>query len=218
MPPEPRFWFEPSADRVVLFFVALFALFVAIRLLKSLYQKSILRHQERKLRDRLEKVGLADRPEEALVRELVERYGVRPPDIILASLQQFDQVASEEIQRIERERMDLTERLDRIEFLYSIRMTAFAKDPSVGGLDALLGPTDAPIQAGSTPSSLPPEQEFSPIQAEEPEASEENSERSFAIEEEDTTLSEAEMTDLKTLLAFKDEEEEEQSPENAPHP
>lgn len=214
MPSEPRFWFEPSADRVVLFFVALFALFVTVKLLKSLYQKSIRRHQERKLRDRLEKVGLVDRPEEALVRELVERYKVRPPDLLLASLQQFDSVASEEIQRIEHERMDLTERLDRIEFLYSIRMTAYAKDPSVGGLDALLGPPEPPIR-GEGAAELPDAPELSPIQAGETHKEEETAEEEFILEEEDTTLSEAELTDLKTLLAFKEEDEEEASTENS---
>lgn len=214
MPTETRFWFEPSADRVVLFFVALIALFVAVKLLKSLYQKSIRRHQERKLRDRLEKVGLVDRPEEALVRELVDRYKVRPPDLLLASLQQFDSVASEEIQRIEHERMDLTERLDRIEFLYSIRMTAFAKDPSVGGLDALLAPPEPPIRAEGA-ASLPDAPELPPIQAGETHEEEESAEEEFTLEEEDTTLSEAEMTDLKTLLAFKEEDEEEASTENS---
>ena len=205
---EIRFWFQPTTDRVVLFFVTLFGIFILIRFIKVLYLKSIQRRHEKNLREKIERCQLAGRPEEDLVRELAERYKVRPPDQILSSLQQFDAVASDEIVRIEREPMDLADRLDRIEYLYSIRMNAFSKEPSVGGLERILGPGYKGIQVGEPETETLVREESSPETSTPSENSSESDlpEEPPQEEERETSLSDDEMTSLKALLATEDEE------------
>ena len=196
---EITFWFQPTTDRVVLFFVTLFGIFILVRVARGLYRRSIENRQARSFQDRLIRSQLVDRPEEGVVRELVERYKVRPPELLLNSLQQFDNVASEEITRIERENMSLADRMDRIEFLYSIRMNAFSKEPSVGGLDIILGSDNPGISGLSGVSSVAlagkdPTETLPPIEI-----------RNQAQEEpapDESAFTDEEITNLRTLLSL----------------
>ncbi|MCA9410629.1 MAG: hypothetical protein H6751_05655 [Candidatus Omnitrophica bacterium] len=210
---DVRFWFQPTTDRVVLFFVTLFGIFLLIRGLKVAYRRSLQKRDEKGLREKLERCNLTERPEEALVRELVERYRVRPPSQLLSSLQQFDSIASEEIARIERERMDLADRLDRIEFMYSIRMNAFSNEPSVGGLETILGPR-SPV--GQT-ATIEPDTETLVREpaSDQPEDGEPDLDQLESRDSNDDEMpfTDEEITNLKTLLSIEDEDESE--PETA---
>jgi len=158
---------------------------------------------------------LTDRPEESLVRELAERYNVRPPDQLLGSLQQFDAVATEEIQRIERENMDLGARLDRIEFLYSIRINAFGSEPSVGGLETILGPGYTGIHGPPEPETetLVRDASFAGEETREQVASPGDVDRAPSVREQieggEYAFTEEEMDSLKTLLGTSEDSEEE---------
>jgi len=139
-----RFWFSPSTETFYWFAGAAAGLCGFIVCVRVLHSRLLGQRQQKELAKRLAKADLLGRPEEAVVREIVEKYHITPPSSLLTQLQVFDQAAGEEIERVEKAKMPLPERIDRIEYLYSIRLQAFAHEPSVGGIDVLLGEREKP--------------------------------------------------------------------------
>jgi hypothetical protein len=140
-----RFWFSPSTETTAWFGVAGVALVLFLFVVRFLYIRNTKRKHEQELIQKLRNIDLFDRPEELVIREIVKRYGIVPPVKILSQLQFYDQIASDEITRIEKASMPLSDRIDRIEYLYSIRLHAFSREPAVGGLDELLGNAEEPV-------------------------------------------------------------------------
>lgn len=139
------FWVEPSSGRSIAFilaFVFLGGIFIIVQLA---YRHRVRVRWEHDFAKRLRECEILGKPEESVLRDLVERYKITPPVQVLASLIQYDEVASQEIHRVESAAMPLADRIDRIEYLYSIRIQAFAHDPAVGGADVLL-PKEIPVE------------------------------------------------------------------------
>jgi len=161
MPPEVSFWFSPSKATVIWSVVGVIVLVALVFVVRALYKRLVHRRYERELTDKLEAIDLLERPEEEVIRDLVKRYGIHPPVGLLNQLSLYDQIAGQELQRVEVTPMALSDRIDRIEYLYSIRLHAFSSDPSVGGLDVLVGKEDGPVlsaraEIGAEETELPP--------------------------------------------------------------
>lgn len=138
MPPEAIFWFKPSYERVMWFVIAFSLLAFLLVLIRSIHARLQKREEIRQVEKKIEQADLKDRPEEAVIHGLIERYHIHPPAVLLESLTFFDQIASQEIARLETVRMPLDDRIDQIEYLYSIRIQAFSDDYSLSGIDHLL--------------------------------------------------------------------------------
>jgi len=132
------FWVEPSMDQVYWFFLAFVIIGVFVFSLKLLFSYRIAHNNELDFKKKIQRVGLAGKPEESILRDLVKRYKINPTVLILSSLSQYDELAQQEIQRVCWESMDLNERIDIIEYLYSIRIQAFATDSAISGVEYLL--------------------------------------------------------------------------------
>ncbi len=139
-----EFWVEPSSGRSLAFISAFMCLAGIIILVQLSFRHRIRVRWENEFLKRLRDCDILGKPEENVLRDLVERYKIAPPAQILSSLSQYDEVAAQEINRVEKAVMPLADRIDRIEYLYSIRIQAFANDPAVGGADVLL-PKEVPI-------------------------------------------------------------------------
>jgi len=155
-----EFWVEPSSGRSAAFVLAFVFLGGIIILVQLAYRHRVRVRWESEFVKRLRDTGILGKPEESVLRDLVDRYRISPPYQILSSLAQYDEVASQEIHRVETAIMPLADRIDRIEYLYSIRIQAFANDPAVGGADVLL-PKDSPTES-KVPEPLPTNQ---PVEA-----------------------------------------------------
>jgi len=140
-----EFWIEPSSGRSAAFILAFVFLGAIIVLVQLAYRHRLHVRWESEFVNRLSEAGIVGKPEEGVMRDLVERYKLTPPAQILSSLAQYDEVASQEIRRVEAAVMPLADRIDRIEYLYSIRIQAFADDPAVGGADVLF-PKERPVE------------------------------------------------------------------------
>ena len=151
-----EFWVEPSSGRSAAFFLAFIFLGGIIILVQLAYRHRVRVRWEGEFVKRLRDTGILGKPEEGVLRDLVERYKISPPGQILSGLALYDEVASQEIHRVETAIMPLADRIDRIEYLYSIRIQAFANDPAVGGADVLL-PKESPTGT-ETPQPMPPTQ------------------------------------------------------------
>lgn len=143
---QVEFWVAPSLERVVLFSVAVFFVVFMVFSVRFAFNRKVKQKAEDELRAKLEQTGLLDRPEEAVVRDLIRRYRVHPQTQILSTLSHYDSIASEEILRIETVPMPLMDRLDRIEYLYSIRLLAFGHEPSVSGIGSVLRVSAPPVE------------------------------------------------------------------------
>lgn len=155
---EVQFWFHPTTGTVVWFLITtgwLTVLAISVRLLFVRMQNT---RRENEFQALLQSHGLLGKPEEDVLRDIVERHKISPPANILANLSAYDQIASEEIHRAERAPIPLSERVDRIEYLYSIRMRAFGNETSVGGIRNLIPNAHPNIAAKSefaAPKSSP---------------------------------------------------------------
>ncbi|KXK35907.1 MAG: hypothetical protein UZ16_OP3001001664 [Candidatus Hinthialibacteria bacterium OLB16] len=127
------FWIEPSPERTISFFLALLFLGLIVIGVQISYRHRIKARWESEFVRRLKEAGILGKPEELVLRDLTERYKITPPAQVLSSLNQYDDFASQEIHRLERAVMPLGERIDRIEYLYSIRIQAFNDDPAITG-------------------------------------------------------------------------------------
>lgn len=210
---QVKFWFSPSTETTVWFGVAAVAIVGFLFLVRFLYIRNNKKRHEKELVRKLTDIDLFDRPEEMVVREMAQRYEVVPPAKILSQLQFYDQIAVEEITRIEKSSMPLPDRIDRIEYLYSIRLHAFSREPAVGGLDILLGKEEepAPVHAGGPP----PEDEPLRIEEEAPEtlvdvsASSETSEESpEAVQEGEAQEEEEQQGEVQEVEEAGDEEDD----------
>jgi len=143
------FWVEPSAGRSFWFFATIFLFALFIYGIRYLHKRRNSSQQEAEFRERLLEAGLWERPEEHVLRDLAQIYEITPPANVLSSLQHFDQICQDEINRVEHGPMPLSERIDRIEYLYSIRIQAFSDVPAIAGLDIL---TERPDPAPSDDS------------------------------------------------------------------
>jgi hypothetical protein len=151
---QVQFWFNPSSDTLTWFFATTVLLVAIIYGVRFIHRRRIRGKLEGEFAQRMKEVGLLGQPEEQVLRSLVHDHGVKPPLNILSSLQTFDQIANEDIKRTVSARIPLAERIDRIEYLYSIRMHAFAEEPSVTGLGELIG-----VETGPAPLRMKGEQE-----------------------------------------------------------
>jgi len=138
MPNNIQFWFNPTAGTVVWFFFAALCLVVLAVSIRILFIRLQRQRRENEFQETLAKHKILGKPEEAVLRDVIARHKISPPASALANLTTFDQIASEEIQRTEREAIPLSDRVDRIEYLYSIRLCAFSHEISVGGIRNLL--------------------------------------------------------------------------------
>jgi hypothetical protein len=220
---QVKFWFSPSTETTTWFGAAGVALVGFLFAVRFLYLRSAKKRQEKELLQKLRRIDLFDRPEELVIREVVKRYEIVPQVKILSQLQFYDQVASDEIARIEKASMPLADRIDRIEYLYSIRLHAFSREPAVGGLDALLGkeeelvsvapgeplPEDEPIRMEGQEET--PETPETPVEDAPTETGEESSDSVQAEEEpaeEEEDLDFAKLLEDPTLLGLDSEQEE----------
>ena len=221
---QVKFWFSPSAKTTVWFGVAGVAVIGFFFAIRFLYTRHTKRRQEKELIEKLRSVDLFDRPEELVIREIVKRYKIVPPVKILSQLQFYDQIASDEIARIEKATMPLSDRIDQIEYLYSIRLHAFSREPAVGGLDILLGKEEEPVSVAAReplPEDEPlrmEEEEEAPeaLLAETPSDSEEEPLDSVQEEEGPSTEEDLDFAKLladPSLLGLDSEPEEPPAPE-----
>lgn len=148
------FWIEPSPERTISFFLALLFLGLIVIGVQISYRRRINARWESEFVRRLKEAGILGKPEELVLRDLTERYKITPPAQVLSSLNQYDDFASQEIHRLERAVMPLGERIDRIEYLYSIRIQAFNDDPAITGAEKLL-PRKSEVAISGTPSTGP---------------------------------------------------------------
>lgn len=148
------FWIEPSPERTISFILAFLFLGMIILGVHLSYRHRIRVRWETEFAKRLKAAGILGKPEEQILRELVEQYQITPPAQVLSSLQQYDEIASQEIFRLEKAVMPLGERIDRIEYLYSIRIQSFNEDPAIIGAEKLL-PKEPTISLPGSPMAGP---------------------------------------------------------------
>jgi hypothetical protein len=146
-------WVKPSPAGTFWFLFVIFLLVGFILVVRYLHARRTQRKEAADLEAVLRKAGILGKPEETVIRDLAERYRVHPPSLLLSSLSHYDTVAAEEIIRVERAPMPLADRIDRIEYLYSIRIQAFSQDPAIVGADAFLA-KEEPVSLSGT--SVPP--------------------------------------------------------------
>lgn len=159
-----EFWVEPSSGRSIAFFLAFVILGGIIVLVQLAHRHRIHTRWEDEFVKQLRQTGILGKPEEGILRDLIERYKIAPPAQILSSLSQYDEFASQEILRLETAPMALADRIDRIEYLYSIRIQAFNDDPAIGGADVLLPKEEKPLVSVAPPAETVPAPE-TPIMA-----------------------------------------------------
>jgi len=133
-----QFWFDPTTGTALWFLLATMCMVVIVVSVRILFLRMQKSRKEKAFHDLLVKHDLWGKPEESVVRFLAEKHNIDPPANVLANLHTYDSLAGEEIARAERENVSLANRIDRIEYLYSIRMQAFGHEPSVGGIGALI--------------------------------------------------------------------------------
>ncbi|MCG3199396.1 MAG: hypothetical protein HUU16_08530 [Candidatus Omnitrophica bacterium] len=131
------FWIEPTVENLYWFILAFVFLGVVVFFVRALYRRRLIQESESDLEKRLEQAGLLGKPEEGVARDLIQRYGISPATHLFSSLSVYDEVACDEMRRVARASMPLSDRIDRIEYLYSIRIHAFAHEPAVSGVAAL---------------------------------------------------------------------------------
>lgn len=131
------FWVEPTLENLYWFILAFAFLGAVIFFVRALYHRRITQETESDLEQRLEQAGLLGKPEEMVARDLIQRYGIEPASHLFSSLPVYDEIACNEMRRVIRAPMPLSDRIDRIEYLYSIRIHAFAHEPAVSGVSAL---------------------------------------------------------------------------------
>jgi hypothetical protein len=148
-------WIEPSPERTVSFLFTFFFLACIIIGVHFSYRHRLRLIWEKQFIKKMTDCGIYGKPEEGVIRDLVQRYRIAPPAQLLSSLGQYDDIASQDIQRVTREVMPLADRIDRIEYLYSVRIQAFANDPAIGGADVLLPSSSVGIGSSPIPSSAP---------------------------------------------------------------
>lgn len=156
-------WIKATPERTFWFVSAIIALGLLFVVVQYVYRIRVRRRENRAFAKHLELAGLLAKPEESVLRDLIQRYKVKPASQILSGLAQFDAIASEEIFRLEKLPMPLAERMDRIEYLYAIRMQAFGKDAALCGAEAILRDEEpmslpTPPEPAVKPLDLPQEE------------------------------------------------------------